>query len=274
MRIGETPPDKGGVCLSKASLSVTPGAPGSPPLVTPTALACAACGAPIGGGRADARYCSGACRQRAYRRRARGLPDLARMGRYNTVVIDPPWSAKGYPTGYLDRARGPGRNGPPVHRDFDYPLMTVSEIAALPIPAVLERDSLVFLWTINRFIRAAFDVLDAWGLRFAFFMTWCKPHGPKPVGYPVYAAEYVLVAKRGKPAFLDTRDFSTVGRWEAPRNPAPAPGAWGRQIVACAKPEGFYDLLRRVTPAPRLDVFARRRIDGFIPWGNQAPLAP
>ncbi len=236
---------------------------------TPLRL-CPVCDGPING-RADARFCSARCKQLAYRRRARGLPSLEDMGRYATVVVDPPWSAKGYPTGYLDRARGPERNGPPVHRDFDYPLMTLDAIKALAIPDVLERDSYLFLWTINGFLRPAFDVLDAWGVKYMFTMTWHKPHGPKPVGYPVYNSEFVLVGRQGRPLAMDTRDFRLTTCWEAPTNPNPAPGAWGRQIIGCAKPDGFYDLVRRVTPGPRLDVFARRRIEGFHRWGNEAP---
>ena len=51
------------------------------------------------------RHCSEWCQQRAWRRRRRGVPSLAEMGKYATVVMDPPWSYNGYPTGYLDRAR-------------------------------------------------------------------------------------------------------------------------------------------------------------------------
>ena len=147
--------------------------------------------------------------------------------------------------------------------------MTLDEIAALDVPGILDDDAFVFLWTINRFIRDAYDLLNAWGLRYMCMMAWHKPGGPKPVGYPTYNLEHILVAKRGKPKFLDTKDFRTANFWEAPRNYHAAPGAWGRQIVNCTKPEGFYDLLRRVTPEPRIDLFSRRLIDGFDGWGNE-----
>ena len=129
----------------------------------------------------------------------------------------------------------------------------------------------MFLWTINRFVREAFEVLDAWRLRFMCMMAWHKPHGPKPIGYPIYNMEPILVAKRGSPSFLDTANFRTANVWEALRNFHAALGAWGQQIVNCTKPDGFYELLNRVTPSPRLDIFARRRIDGFDVVGNEAP---
>ena len=36
------------------------------------------------------------------------------------------------------------------------------------------------------------------------------------------------------------------------------------------KPRLLYDSIRRHFPAPRLDVFARRRHCGFDVWGNEA----
>lgn len=220
---------------------------------TLSALRICRCGAEISG-RSDARYCSGRCKQKAYRLRIKGLDELESLGPYPTVVIDPPWPAPGYasePLGEYDSRKG-------FQKDFDYPLLTLPEIRALPIPELLDSDSLVFLWTINRFTRQAFEILDAWKLRYMFIMAWCKPGGPKPSQYPMYNMESILVARKGSPRFLSTTNFKTANNWPRPRR-------------SSAKPEEFYELLRRVTPAPRLDIFARRRIQGFDSFGNEAP---
>ena len=129
---------------------------------------------------------------------------MAEVGRYATVVIDPPWPSSGYPKGgendpACDRCRGnrAQKDCPCVlsnghHVDFAYPLMSVHELRALPVSSVLESDALVFLWTINKFVRDAFDLLEAWKLKYMFTMAWHKPHGPKPVGYPIYNLEHIL----------------------------------------------------------------------------------
>ena len=186
--------------------------------------------------------------------------------RYATVVIDPPWPSSGYPTKDRESPRPRGRV---LHEPLDYATMSLPELARLDIPSLLQADAFVFLWTINRFIKPAFDLLDAWGLSYMCMMAWVKPHGPKPVGYPVYNMEQILVARQGSPTFLETTGFRTANMWEAPRNLEAAAGAWGRQIRNCTKPDGLYQLLRRVTPGPRLDMFSRRHIHGFDAWGDQ-----
>ena len=170
---------------------------------------------------------------------------LTVMGKYATIVLDPPWSTK-------------GRHGwePPDYYARNE-LLTVDQLKSMPIPEILEDDALVFMWTINTHLPDAYDILKAWGLRYWMSMIWVKPHGPKPTTRPTYNAEHIVVASKGKPEFLTTKDFRLANEW--PR------GAHSE------KPEDFYVLLRRVTKGPRLDIFNRRYIEGFDGWGLEAP---
>ena len=176
------------------------------------------------------------------------MKPLEEMGRYATVVIDPPWPLAPF--------------GPQKAKDFgfEYETMTLDKIAALPVPWVLADDARVFLWTGNKHLPLAFDILAGWGCTYSFTMVWVKSGGVKSPVSPMFNAEYVVVGRLGSPQFLDTKAFMTATFW--PR--------FGHST----KPEGFYDLLRRVTPGPRLDVFGRRRIAGFDSWGNEAPDGP
>ena len=99
----------------------------------------------------------------------------------------------------------------------------------------LTNEAMVFTWTVNKFIPDTYGILTSWGLRYAFTMVWHKNDGPQSPNTPRYVGEFIVVGKKGKPQFEETRNFPTV--FYAPRG--------GHS----AKPEQFYDLLRRVTPA-------------------------
>ena len=175
---------------------------------------------------------------------------LEDMGEYAVVVIDPPWKIA---LGPVVPEKQWGKTAP----DLPYEAMSLSEIAAMPIPAVLAADALVFLWTTNRLLFEAGALLTAWGLEYRFTMVWHKNDGMQTPGNPRQTAEFVVVGRKGKPAFRTTQGFATANYWKRGGH--------------SEKPEAFYDLLRRVTDGPRLDVFARRAIAGFVAWGNEAP---
>ena len=174
------------------------------------------------------------------------MKPLAEMGRYATVVIDPPWPLK--PTGL----KGSGTSIP-----LTYDTMTISEISDIPVSVVLDTDAIVFCWTVNKFLPCTFEIIKTWGLRYSFTMTWIKNGGIQTPLSPKFNSEWIIVGKKGTPTFTDIKSFFTANSWNRGGH--------------STKPEGFYDLLRRVTPAPRLDIFGRRLIGGFDSWGNEAP---
>ena len=181
------------------------------------------------------------------------MKPLEDMGKFATVVIDPPWplSGPGFVYGEKDN-----RNGISV-KPLKYATMTIQDIADLPIANILADDAFVFCWTVNKYLLQMGDIAQGWGCKYRLTMSWIKPGGINLPNTPCFNTEWAVLFTKGSPRFLDTKSFRTGNFWD-----------WNGSGV---KPEGFYDLLRRVTPAPRLDIFGRRRIAGFTSWGNEAP---
>lgn len=174
----------------------------------------------------------------------RAQPSLPE-GKYECIVIDPPWDMK-----KIERDVRPNQVA------FEYPTMTEAELTAFDVPSISADDCHLFCWTTHKHLPLALRLLDAWGFRYVCTMVWHKPGGVQPVGLPQYNCEFVLYARRGSPSFVDTKAFPCC--FEAPRR------------EHSRKPDEFYDVIRRVTAGPRIDVFSRERRDGFDQFGNEA----
>jgi len=164
-------------------------------------------------------------------------------GIYDVIVIDPPWDMKKIE-----------RDVAPEQVEFDYPTMTEEELSEFSIPAA--DDCHMWLWTTHKFLPVAFRLLEVWGFKYVCNFVWHKSGGFQPFGLPQYNCEFAIYARKGTPKFIDTKAFFTC--FEAPR---------GRHSE---KPEAFYDVVRRVTVGRRIDIFNRRKIDGFDTYGKEA----
>ena len=172
--------------------------------------------------------------------------------RYRTIVADPPWEYAAMPIG----GDAPGRFG--ATRPLGYPTMSIGDITALPVSEMSDRDAVLWLWTTNRWLPHTFAIVSAWGFEYRQTIVWGK-NNPMPVGSVApSAAEFLLVARRGKPS---------VG-WSFPSSVIVTPRPPNRRHST--KPDCFMDYIEACSPEPRLEMFARRQRIGWDTWGNEA----
>jgi len=162
---------------------------------------------------------------------------------YRAIVIDPPWP--------MEKIL---RNERPNQFEFDYPTMEIGEIKALPIGDMSLPDGChIYLWTTQKFLPVAFEVFQAWGVNYQCLMTWVKNVGFTPFSW-MYSTEHCLFGHIGSLPLLKLGmrlDFTAKVREHS------------------RKPEIFYDLVREVSPGPRIDLFSREAHEGFEQDGNE-----
>jgi N6-adenosine-specific RNA methylase IME4 len=179
------------------------------------------------------------------------------VGRYRTIVADPPWPVKSpgvrTETGYVNPTRGlwRGQGGVP------YLTMPIAQIATLPVNDLADPDGChLYLWTVNAHVRDAYDLASTWGFYSSTLLTWCKePRGIGLGGAFTIATEHVLFCRRGTLKALRRHDRNWW-RWTRTRH--------------SAKPQAFLDIVETVSPGPRLELFARTQRLGWDTWGNEA----
>ena len=174
---------------------------------------------------------------------------------YDVVLIDPPWSY----TGQQDKWGAAAKF---------YPTMTDGELLAFPASDWLSPRGVMFVWATSPRLDFAIDCIRAWGLTYrGVAFNWIKT---KKDGTPVGAqgvrpsivkptSELVLAASRlktGRPMKLFDESI--------------------RQVVLAPKqehsrkPDAIHEAIERMYPdASRIELFARRRRDGWDAWGNE-----
>lgn len=166
--------------------------------------------------------------------------------KFKTILADPPWEQP--LAGRRKRAKG-GFGSP-----LPYPTMPLEAICALPVGDLAETGAHCWLWTTNSFLEAGFTVMRAWGFRYLAPIHWIKPSGAG--NYVIHRTQTLLLGYRDKCIFDGLRYFPNVM-------------ATGNPARHSQKPDSFYELIEKVSPEARLELFARRKRDGWSSWGNE-----
>lgn len=181
-------------------------------------------------------------------RRLAALSTPLPTGKYRCLVIDPPW-----PVEKIEREVRPNQGAA-----LDYPTMSLEDIQALPIRDLADEGGChLYLWTTQKFLPAALLMVQAWDFEYQCVMPWVKPSGMTPYSW-MYNVEFVVFARRGGLALLQNGLKLSI---EAPSE--------GHSV----KPGAFYEKVRKASPEPRLDMFARREREGFAVWGDEVEQA-
>ena len=162
---------------------------------------------------------------------------------YRTIIIDPPWE--------IEKIE---RKVRPKQKEMDYKTMSLEEIIKFPLQNFISDDGChVYLWATQKHLQDAFKILRVWGVKYQCLLTWVKNVGFTPFSF-MYSTEFVLFGMVGNLSLIRKgvrTDFKAKVREHS------------------RKPDEFYDIVKRVSPEPRIDIFSREKREGFDSYGYE-----
>ncbi|MFA6364241.1 MT-A70 family methyltransferase [Methanoregula sp.] len=175
--------------------------------------------------------------------------------KYQVIYADPAWQYRNKNTGgHANTILGCAKSGAAQK----YDVMSTEEICALPVPSISSRNCVLFLWATTPLLPDAFKVMDAWGFEYKTAIYWRKIMSLGMGFWFRGQVEVCLFGIKGNvPAF----------HCQHPNFLQTKAGPHSR------KPKELFDIIgpciEKMTP--KIELFARQRIEGWDCWGNQIP---
>lgn len=175
---------------------------------------------------------------------------------YDLIVADPPWKqSKGGKKSVRENSSG---------KPLDYPTCSLSEIEThLEQASKLTTDnSVLFLWTIDKYLFEAEEIAKSLGYKLHARMIWNKVTGI-PAAFTVrFGHEYLLYMYKGKLLPVAEKERGKIH------------SVFTEQVTRHSKkPEISFEIINRLYPSARkLEMYARQERDGYDCWGNEVPI--
>lgn len=183
------------------------------------------------------------------------------MSKYQIIYADPPWE-------YSDKRIN--------HGGMEYPTMKTKDIQELPIKEIADNNCILFIWATFPNIKEVFKVIDSWGFYYKTLgFSWIKTNKRQQLNqasffpgediddffgigfYTKSNCEVCLIGLKGEAnkLIIDNSVSSTI---ISPRG------------IHSKKPDEVRDrIIKLCGNRPRIELFARQKIEGWDSWGNE-----
>ena len=181
------------------------------------------------------------------------------MKKYQIIYADPAWSYYNDSTAKKDCTTVKGMRRPP------YPVMSTESIKELKVSEIAAENAILFIWTTDYHLEKCMQVIKAWGFEYKTVgFVWAKK---TKKGTPVCfmgaytmksGTELCLLATKGKNAHKFVKKHNVKSLIESER------------MEHSKKPnEVRTRIVELVGDIPRVELFARQKVDGWDSWGNE-----
>ena len=174
------------------------------------------------------------------------------LHKYNIIYADPPWEYDHDLENLSDIGGG------------NYPSMPLGEIKSLPIKYIANKNCVLFLWVTMPKLREGLEVMEAWGFRYlTCAFTWVKTNSNN---MGIYSGLGHWTKPNAELCLL-----GEIGEMPVYNNCVPQV-IFSPMLGHSRKPSEVKDrIVALVGNLPRIELFARHKVEGWDTWGNEVP---
>ena len=177
------------------------------------------------------------------------------MKKYQIIYADPPWRYR------QGSSMGTNFQGA---ADAQYNCLDYKEIGLLPVGELADDQCILFMWVTFPMLREGLEVISQWGFEYkTVAFTWVKMN-PNNMGlffgigyYTKSNAEVCLLATKGNAHQL-VKDNSLSQMIMTPKT------RHSRKPIEVRE-----RIVQMLGDLPRIELFARKKVEGWDCWGNE-----
>ena len=162
--------------------------------------------------------------------------------KYKTIYADPPWYAQGC-----------GSKGGKRGADKHYSIMKTADIKKIPVETIADESCWLFMWVTNNHLKDGLEVMEHWGFRYITNFVWTKERFG--LGYYFRGQhELCLFGIKGnlKPIRRNVSSLLVSAKRKHSQKPIEA-----------------REMIETMSYEPRIELFARDKINGWDFWGDE-----